>query len=47
MKKLFIYYSLSNNGGVVADYFRDKGYDIRKVITNRKYPNSFFGRIMY
>ena len=46
MKKIFIYYSLSKNGDTVADYFRDKGYDIRKVITKRKYPNSMFGRIM-
>ena len=46
MKKVFIYYSLSNNGDVVADYFRDNGYDIRKVITKRKYPNNMFFRIL-
>ena len=46
MKKLFIYYSLSNNGDVVSEEFKKKGYEIRKVITKRKYPKSMFFRIL-
>ena len=46
MKKIFIYYSLSNNGDVVSEEFKKKGYDIRKVITKRKYPKSMFFRIL-
>ena len=46
MKKIFIYYSLTNNGDVVSDLFRDNGYDIRKVVTKKKYPKSKFLMIM-
>ena len=46
MKKLFIYYSLTGSGDVVADYLRDKGYDIRKVISKHKYPKNF-GLLMF
>ncbi len=46
MKKLFIYYSLSSNGEVVAEEFKKKGYEIRKVITKKKYPKSMFFRIL-
>ena len=46
MKKLFIYYSLTNNGDVVADYFKEKGYEIKKVITKYKYPKNKFLMIM-
>ena len=42
MKKIFIYFSLSGNGDVVADVFKDKGYDIRKVISKSKYSNNMF-----
>lgn len=42
MKKLFIYYSLTGNGDVVAEEFKKKGYEIRKVISKSKYPNSLF-----
>ena len=31
MKKIFIYYSLTGNGDVVADYLKKKKIDIRKV----------------
>ena len=31
MKKLFIYYSLSGNGDYVADYLKNKNYDIIKI----------------
>lgn len=46
MKKIFIYYSLTNNGDVVADVFKEKGYEIRKVVTKKKYPNNRFFMIM-
>ena len=46
MKKLFIYYSLTNNGDIVADTLKKKGYEIRKVISNSKYPKNKFLMIM-
>ena len=46
MNKLFIYYSLTNNGDKVADYYKDKGYDIRKIEVKNKLPKIFFFRIM-
>ena len=46
MKKLFIYYSLSGNGDVVADYLKDKKYDIRKVIMKEKMPKSYIFQIL-
>ena len=46
MNKLFIYYSLTSNGDMVADSFKKKGYDIRKVISKKKYPKSKFFMIM-
>ena len=46
MKKVFIYYSLSSNGDVVSEEFKKKGYEIRKVITRKKYPKSMFFRIL-
>ena len=46
MKKLFVYYSLSGNGDVVSEEFKKKGYEIRKVITKKKYPKSMFFRIL-
>lgn len=46
MKKLFIYYSLSGNGDVVADYLKDKKHDIRKVIMKDKMPKSYILQIL-
>lgn len=46
MKKIFIYYSLTGNGDVVADYLKEKGYDIRKVIPKNKLPKNFFLSMM-
>ena len=46
MKKIFIYYSLTGNGDMVADYLKDKKYDIRKVITSELLPNNFILRIL-
>ena len=46
MKNLFIYYSLTNNGDVVADVFKENGYEIRKVITKDQYPKNKFLMIL-
>ena len=46
MKKIFIYYSHSGNGEIVKDYFKENGYDIRKVEAKRKLPKSFFCQMM-
>lgn len=46
MKKLFIYYSLTGNGDIVADYLKDKGYDIRKVETKEELPKNNILRIL-
>ena len=46
MKKIFIYYSLTGSGDLVADTLKSKGYDIRKVVSKHKYPKSFFWLMM-
>lgn len=46
MKKLFLYYSNTGNGDVVAEVFKKKGYDIRKFDTVKKLPKSFFWAMM-
>ena len=46
MKKLFIYYSLTGSGDLVADTLKSKGYDIRKVVSKFNYPKSFFWLMM-
>ena len=46
MKKLFIYYSLTGNGDIVAEKMRELGYEIRKVNSKRRMPKAFFFRIM-
>ena len=46
MKKIFIYYSLSGNGDVVATYLRTNGIDTRKVIMQDKMPKSYIGQIL-
>ena len=46
MKKIFIYYSLTGNGDIVADYLKSKNYDIRKVETSEVLPNNFILRIL-
>ena len=40
--KLFIYYSNSGNGDVIASKMKDLGYDIRKVLTNYKLSKNLF-----
>lgn len=42
MNKLFIYYSNSGNGDVVASKMKDLGYEIRKVSTNYKLSKNLF-----
>ena len=46
MKKLFIYYSLSGNGDIIADYLKDKNYEIRKIEAKKGLPNNMFLRIL-
>ena len=46
MKRLFIYYSLSGNGDVVATYLKSKNIDVRKVIIKDKMPKSYIGQIL-
>ena len=46
MKKIFIYYSLTGSGDLVADALKSKGYDIRKVVSKHNYPKSFFWLMM-
>ena len=46
MKKIFIYYSLTGNGDIVADYLFDKGYDIRKVEPKVDLPKRKFLSIL-
>ena len=46
MKKIFIYYSLSGNGDVVATYLKTKNIDVRKVIIKDKMPKSYIGQIL-
>lgn len=46
MKKLFIYYTLTGNGDLVANVYKEKGYDIRKVINKHKYPKKMFPLMM-
>ena len=40
--KLYIYYSNSGNGDVVASKMKNLGYDIRKVLTNYKLSKNLF-----
>ena len=40
MKKIFIYYSLTNNGDIVANYLKDKKIELRKVVSKRKLPSN-------
>ena len=42
MKKLFLYFSLTGNGDLVAEHLKAKGFEIRKVEMKRRLPKSFF-----
>ncbi|MBR7033843.1 MAG: NAD(P)H-dependent oxidoreductase [Clostridia bacterium] len=46
MKSIFIYYSLSGNGDLVASSLSDKGIDIRPVRLKKPMPKAFFLQIM-
>ena len=46
MKKIFVYFSETGNGDVVADYLKDKGYEIRKVEAKKKLPKVMFFQMM-
>ena len=46
MKRIFIYYSLSGNGEMIANYLKDKKTDIRKVVPKKELPKNMFFRIM-
>ena len=42
MAKLFIYYSHTGNGKLVADKLEKQGYEIREIKPKRDIPKSFF-----
>ena len=46
MKKLFIYFSDSGNGDVVARYLAENGYEIRKVMPKKNLPKKFFFKVL-
>ena len=46
MSKLFIYYSLTGSGDVVANAMKEKGYELRKVNEKKKMPKKFFFMIL-
>ena len=45
MNKIFIYYSETGNGDTIADYLKDKGYDVEKIEA-KPLPKSFFFKMM-
>ena len=42
MKKIFVYYSYSGNGDLVAKYYKEKGYEIEEIETKEPLPNAKF-----
>lgn len=46
MKKIFIYYSHTGSGEVVANILKEKGYELRRVYEKKKMPKSFFMQMM-
>ena len=42
MSKIFIYYTRSGNGDVIADKYKELGFDIRKVETKYKLSKNLF-----
>lgn len=46
MKKVFIYFSLTGNGDLVSDVYKEKGYEIRKVKIKNKYSKKMFPLMM-
>lgn len=45
MKKLFIYFSLTGNGDLISGKLKDE-YEIRKIEMKRRFPKSFFFRVL-
>lgn len=46
MSKLFIYYSYSGNGEVVANHIKDKVAEVRRIERKKKLPKNTFGLMM-
>ena len=46
MKRIFIYYSLTGNGDVLASYLKKSNIEVRKVLTKDKMPKNKFGMIL-
>jgi flavodoxin len=46
MRKLFIYYSLTGSGEVVAKKMEENGFELRKVIEKKKMPKKFFFMVL-
>ena len=46
MNGIFIYYSLTGSGDVVAERMKEKGYEVRKVISARRLPKKFFFKVL-
>ena len=46
MEKIFIYYSLTGNGDLVSNSFKEQRYVLRKVEEKHKAPKSFFFRVL-
>ncbi len=42
MKKIFIYFSLTGSGDIVAEELKKQDYEIRKIRSKIKYPKSLF-----
>ena len=46
MEKLFIYYSYTGNGEIVANKLSEKGICVRKVVPKKSLPKSFFWGVL-
>ena len=46
MKKLFIYYSYTGNGEIVAEKIKEKGVDLRSITPQKPLPKSFLGSML-
>ena len=46
MNKIFIYYSLTNNGDEVANYFKNNKVEVRKIKVKQELPKSMFFKMM-
>lgn len=46
MSKLLIYYSYTGNVELISFYFKENGYELRRVTEKKKMPKSFFFSIL-